>query len=106
MPCHSLRRGRQPTFVDQGERVRALLNVGRKDVDITGLTPCDPRLCILGASSDHLIVDVTAAQASLRVGDRLTFSMNYSALLAAMTSPYVGKHALPGGSDMRPVLRE
>jgi predicted amino acid racemase len=86
--------------------VRALLNIGREDVDITGLTPCDTRLSILGASSDHLIMDVTAAAGSLQVGDTLRFAMNYSALLAAMTSPYVGKRCLPGRSDVSPWPRE
>jgi predicted amino acid racemase len=73
-----------------------------EDVDITGLALCDPRLSILGASSDHLIMDVTAAGGSLLVGDMLAFSMNYSALLAAVTSPYVGKWSLPGHSDTHP----
>ncbi len=31
----------------------------------------------------------------MEVGDGLTFSMNYSALLAAMASPYVAKHTRP-----------
>jgi predicted amino acid racemase len=83
--------GRKPVFVDQGEQQRALLNIGREDVDVSGLTPLDPRLSILGASSDHLILDVTAAGGSVRVGDTIAFTLNYSALLAAMTSPYVQK---------------
>jgi predicted amino acid racemase len=83
--------GRHPVFVNQGERLRALLNIGREDVDITGIMPVDPRLTIVGASSDHLIVDATAAASSLHVGDDVVFSLNYSALLAAMTSPYVDK---------------
>lgn len=83
--------GRQPTFADQGQRVRAILDIGREDVDVAGLQPLDARLAILGASSDHLLVDVTAAAGAIRVGDELAFSLNYSALLAAMTSPYVAK---------------
>jgi predicted amino acid racemase len=86
--------GRQPTFADHGERVRAILDIGREDVDVTGLQPLDARLTILGASSDHLLVDVTAAAGAIRVGDDLAFALNYSALLMVMTSPYVAKRPL------------
>lgn len=86
--------GKKPHFVDRGERERAILNIGREDVDVDGLRPLDTRLTILGASSDHLIVDVTEATGSIRVGDTIAFALNYSALLAAMTSPYVAKYPI------------
>lgn len=95
--------GRKPAVADKGERERAIVNIGREDVDIDGLKPLDPRLVILGGSSDHLLVDVTAAAGTIRVGDDMTFSLNYSALLAAMTSQYVGKCPLsPSARDGRP----
>lgn len=47
------------------------------------------------APSGYLIVDVTG---SIRVGDTLSFSLNYAALLRAMTSAYVKKHAYQGGA--------
>jgi len=34
---------------------------------------------------------------TIHVGDDLVFALNYSALLAAMTSPYVQKRPLTGG---------
>ncbi|MBP1685115.1 MAG: arg, partial [Deltaproteobacteria bacterium] len=83
--------GRLPAFEDRGAMMRALLNVGREDVDIDGLVPTDPGLAILGGSSDYLVVDVTGAAGDVRVGDELTFSLTYGALLAAMTSEYVQK---------------
>jgi predicted amino acid racemase len=89
--------GKSPEFVNHGEIVRALLNVGREDIDVEGITPLDRRLTILGASSGYLAIDVTAATGSIQVGDTVTFSLNYSALLAAMTSEYVRKHACQGG---------
>jgi len=89
--------GTRPEFEQRGEIVRALLNVGREDVDVTGLTPQDLRVVILGASSGYLIVDVTAVADSIRVGDTLSFLLNYAALLAAMTSGYVKKHAYQAG---------
>jgi predicted amino acid racemase len=89
--------GGQPAFADRGEVLRALLNVGREDVEIAGMTPIDPRLEILGASSGYLILDVSCAAGRIRVGDELGFSLNYGALLAAMTSEYVKKRPLDEG---------
>jgi predicted amino acid racemase len=89
--------GRLPVFEDRGEVQRALLNVGREDVDTEGIAPQDSRLTVLGATSGYLVVDVTRAAGSLRVGDELAFSLNYSALLRAMTSGYVKKRHLQAG---------
>ncbi|HOB34550.1 MAG: alanine/ornithine racemase family PLP-dependent enzyme [Firmicutes bacterium] len=82
--------GGAPVFVDKGIRRRAILALGRQDVVPESLTP-PPGAEILGASSDHLIVDVTDYPEPLAVGDVLAFNLGYGALLAAMTSPYVGK---------------
>jgi len=83
--------GKHPQFEDRGEISRALLNIGREDIDVEGITPVDARFRILGASSDYLAVDVSAAGDDIHVGDQLAFCLNYSALLAAMTSEYVKK---------------
>jgi predicted amino acid racemase len=83
--------GERPGFEDRGRVLRALVNVGREDVDVPGLTPLDSRLEVLGATSDYLIMDVTAAEEGVRVGDELAFSLRYGALLAAMDSEYVEK---------------
>ena len=82
--------GGKPEFVDRGERDRAILNIGREDVVVEGMEPVEPKISVLGASSDHLIVDVTEAE-NIRLGGELAFSMSYGALLAAMTSEYVEK---------------
>lgn len=78
-------------FQDRGKKLRALLNLGREDVDVAGIVPCEPDVEILGASSDYLVVDISTAAGTIRVGDKLAFAPNYSALLAAMTSEYVNK---------------
>ena len=80
--------GETPHFEDRGIIPRAILGLGREDVAIDGLTP-QIDVDILGGSSDHMILD--AKQSGLKVGDTVTFSPNYSALLAAMTSPFVRK---------------
>ncbi len=64
------------------------MGVGLQDVQVSGLTPRSD-IEILGASSDHIIVN--AKQIDLKVGDEVEFDLNYGALLAAMTSPYVTK---------------
>jgi predicted amino acid racemase len=87
--------GNRRCVPDRGDIVCALVNVGREDVDVGGVTPWDPRLSILGASSGYLALDASDAASDLRVGDELLFSLNYSALLAAMTSEYVEKRVLP-----------
>ncbi len=88
--------GGQVEFVDRGVRLRALLNLGRQDVDIDGLTPEDPGVIVLGGSSDHLVLDVSDAHQTLSLGSEVAFWPNYSALLAASTSPYVQKVVIEG----------
>ena len=83
--------GNQPVFVDEGDRLRAIANIGREDVLIEGLTPIAKGVRVLGASSDHLLLDVTDADPPLAVGDRVAFRMSYGAMLMAMTSEYVEK---------------
>ena len=85
--------GSKPEFVDKGERYRAILNIGREDIVVEGMQPVEREISILGASSDHLIVDATEVE-NVRLGDELAFFMNYGALLAAMTSEYVEKRPL------------
>ncbi len=89
--------GSLPTLEDRGKVARALLNVGREDIDAEGLIPHDQGLAVLGATSGYLAVDVSGAVGNVRVGDELAFSLNYGALLAAMTSEYVKKRLMRGG---------
>lgn len=83
--------GKMPEFADKGLRNRIICNLGRQDVDPEGLTPLDEGAEILGASSDHLIVDVTDCTRQFEVGDEIAFYPSYGALLALITSEYVFK---------------
>lgn len=89
--------GHVPEFEQRGVRDRALLNVGREDVDVNGVAPLDPRMDVVGASSGYLVVDVTDVAGGVDVGDELAFNLNYGALLRAMTSGYVKKRVFLGG---------
>lgn len=78
-------------FENHGEIERALVSIGREEIVTEGLTPHDARLKILGASSSYLVVATGAASGTVKVGDELSFALNYGALLTAMTSEYVKK---------------
>lgn len=84
--------GKKPEFQNKGIRKRAIVAVGRQDMKVDGLTPLDKNISIFGASSDHLILDITESENSLKVGDIVDFKMDYGCILAAMTSPYVSKY--------------
>jgi predicted amino acid racemase len=62
--------------------------IGRQDIDPEGLE-ATRGIRIRSASSDHLVLESTDQK--LPIGAEVTFQLNYSALLRAMTSPFVGK---------------
>ena len=73
----------RPGFLRQ-----AIAAVGRQDVDPDGITP-PAGMAVLAASSDHLVIDI--GDHALSVGDEISFGLDYSALVRAMTSPFVSK---------------
>ena len=75
---------------DVGSITQAILAIGRQDTDPDGLVP-PPGLKILAASSDHLVVDTSHYRGSMKLGAQIPFQLNYSALLRAMTSPFIAK---------------
>lgn len=81
--------GNVPHFEDRGVRLRAIAAVGRQDVRVEGLTPEMEGISILGASSDHMILDVEDAPEPVALGDKVKFFPDYGAMLALATSPYV-----------------
>jgi len=83
--------GNVPTFEDLGRRRRAICALGRQDAAPEVLTPLDPRVRVLGASSDHLVLDVEDVPVPPAVGETLRFTPGYGATLALFTSPYVDK---------------
>ena len=86
--------GEKPVFIDRGKRRRALLGIGRQDVNVDRIKPLQPGVHVVTASSDHLIVDVTEAEARepgtrFKPGDVLDFRPLYPAMLSLSTSRYV-----------------
>jgi predicted amino acid racemase len=80
--------GDPPSTTDRGDISRVLLALGRQDTDPSGLHS-PPGVEILGASSDHLVMD--SGEHRLPVGAEVALQVNYSALMRAMTSPFVDK---------------
>ncbi len=83
--------GQKPVFTDRGDMVRAIVAIGRQDARIDGLTPRDEKIAIIGASSDHMILDMTDCDKAYKVGDILEFDLSYGGLLSVATSEYVSK---------------
>lgn len=80
--------GEKPTATDRGDIRQIILAVGIQDIDPCGLqAPAGTK--ILGASSDHLILESDSY--GLSIGAEMAFQLNYSALMRAMTSPFVTK---------------
>lgn len=80
--------GNVPTFRDRGIHQRVIIALGRQDVLVSGLKP-NHDLEILGSSSDHIVLD--SKNYDLKVGSEVKFNLDYGALLAAMTSPFIKK---------------
>lgn len=73
---------------DRGPVRQSILAIGIQDIDPCGIqTPSGIK--VVGASSDHLVIEST--ENNLLVGEAVAFQLNYSALVRAMTSPFVSK---------------
>lgn len=75
-----------PQWPDKGLRQRAIVAMGRQDLQIESLVPYRPGVAILGASSDHLVMDVTEADPPVRLGEELSFRLLYGAVATGMAS--------------------
>ena len=75
-----------PHWEDQGLRRRAILALGEHDLRTNCLLPTRPGVSIVGASSDHLVVDVTEADPPVRLGEELEFDVLYAAMATAWAS--------------------
>lgn len=83
--------GKSPSFDDKGMRMKAICAVGKQDFDIETSAPIDTDIIVLGASSDHLMLDVTDCVKSYEVGDIVQFELGYFSTMRAFTSKYVTK---------------
>ena len=84
--------GRRPEFTDRGpKRLKAVCALGKQDFDPETTVPADPKMILLGASSDHLMLDLTDADGEFHVGDPITLQLGYFSTMRAFTSDFVKK---------------
>lgn len=87
--------GNVPEYQDIGIRTKALLAVGKQDIgNFDKLIPMDQALTLIGASSDHLIADITDCDKKYKVGDIVEFKLFYQAMLFATESFNVKKEVI------------
>ncbi|GIG53352.1 alanine/ornithine racemase family PLP-dependent enzyme [Demequina activiva] len=77
--------GSAPAARERGTIIQTIVALGRQDVDAAGLTP-PVGMRVLAASSDHLVMETPGR---LVAGAEVRFGLDYSALMRAMTSPFV-----------------
>lgn len=83
--------GNTPVYEDRGIRRRALVGIGRIDYGVPeDLTPKDDRIKVIGASSDHTILDIQDA-GDIHVGDAIDFNVCYASLVYFTTSDNVNR---------------
>ncbi len=80
---------------DLGIRRRAILAIGEIDVSVEYLKPTQPGTTIVGASSDHMVVDVTDAERPVHVGDELEFDTEYTAIAVGWSSRCATRQVIP-----------
>ncbi|MDO5302811.1 MAG: alanine/ornithine racemase family PLP-dependent enzyme [Clostridia bacterium] len=74
--------GHTPEYVDRGIRKRALIGVGKVDYgSIDEIFPKDKGVEVIGASSDHTILDVEDAEREFKPGDIVSFGINYASIV-------------------------
>ena len=77
-------------YVDRGIRRRAIAAVGRLDFSFCSqLLPVNSGIEVLGASSDHLILDVEEAKNEIKMGSIVEFRMYYGPMLYLTNSGYI-----------------
>ncbi|MFE6139399.1 alanine/ornithine racemase family PLP-dependent enzyme [Bacillus sp. NPDC057893] len=77
---------------DKGIRKRAIVAIGKQDIDINGLKAIDENITVEGSSSDHCIIDVTNSSRNFAIGDWIDFNIiTYSGVLSGMASNYIEK---------------
>jgi len=86
--------GNVPSFKEKGNLLRAILAVGKQDFGAYDIFPIDREIEVLGSSSDHLLLDITSCKKRYEIGDEISFTLGYGALLALMTSEYIYKNII------------
>lgn len=80
---------------DLGVRRRAIVALGEIDLRTSTLKPLRPGVTLVGASSDHLVLDVTEAEPPVQLGEELAFDTLYPAVSTGWASSCTTKVVHP-----------
>lgn len=84
--------GETPVLKDSGNRKRGVLALGAQDTICKDLEPKENGVVVLGASSDHLVIDIHDFANNPQMGATISFRFkSYSSMLMAFNSFYVEK---------------
>lgn len=72
----------KPKYIDKGIRKRAILAIGAADYGyLEGLISKDEGIELIGASSDHTILDVEDYKKEIKIGDIIELNIHYISML-------------------------
>lgn len=77
--------GEVPEFEDLGPRRRAILALGRADIEPDKLFSLESGIKILGTNSDHMVLDIEELNRDVAPGDTISFRMGYLSILRAFS---------------------
>lgn len=84
--------GNKPTYEDIGDRKRALVALGKVDYAyLDQLILKEEGAFLVGASSDHTIIDITDAKRDIKIGDIIKFDLSYGTMVFITNSSNVNK---------------
>lgn len=86
--------GNKPVYEDKGILTRGIVAIGKQDIDVTSIHPIDEDIEILGASSDHMILNLSECSNKYCIGDKIEFTLEYGGIMTACTSKYVYKEII------------
>lgn len=82
--------GNKPEYEDRGIRKKALVAVGKVDYGYLDKIYVKERgATVLGASSDHTILDIEDAEREIKLGDIIEFNLSYASIVFATNCPNV-----------------
>lgn len=71
--------------------LRAILDIGLLDMQPQYLESCNPRITIVDASSDMMVIDISNSEKKYEVGDLVEFNLQYMGALYLLNSDYIEK---------------
>jgi predicted amino acid racemase len=71
--------------------LRAILDIGLLDMQPQYIEADDADITVVDASSDMLVIDITSSKKNYKIGDLVSFKIQYMAALYLLNSEYIEK---------------